>query len=267
MSSAGKFTSIYDVIERVHRAGFRDFTEEEAKEWTWEAIMKLGIQKHLIDRTAIIPIDAARGTLPYDLCDITSGGVRDYQTKICLMQEKDLYYNPDTVGESTITQSFNTEYPSVVYVDGVQIDDTNVFLSQVPYYEYIQQEFTYKLDNGFIYTGFKTGNVEIAYKAFPIDNEGNPMIEDDVKVVYFVEMYIIKRIANRMWLMEELTTEKLRKIEQDYAFAAGAARSTANIGSVEDWESIRARMLRLNRDPNLARIGFKNYSTREGLKL
>lgn len=267
MATTGKYTTIYDIIERVHRAGFRDFTEEEAKEWTWEAIMKLGIKKHLIDRIAIIPITDARGELPYDLCDMTSGGVRDYQTKITLTQESDIYYDPLNVGTTKAAQSFQTEYPSVVYVDGVQIDESNVYLSAIPYYEYEQQEYTYKLDNGFIYTGFKQGNVEIAYKAFPIDNEGNPMIEDEVKVMYFVEMYIEKAIAKRLWLNDELTTEKLRKIEQDYSFAAGAARSNSSIGSIEDWEAIRARLMRLNRDPNLARLGFKYYSNREGIKL
>ena len=39
---SGLYTNIGDIIERVSRYGFSNFNEEEAKEWTWEILSKIG---------------------------------------------------------------------------------------------------------------------------------------------------------------------------------------------------------------------------------
>ena len=161
--------------------------------------------------------------------DISEGGVREYNTKIVMGQEKDIFFDSQNVG--TLNEeipNFRTEMPSVVYVDGVQVQDTNVYLTSIPQYTYTKQEFTYKINHGFIYTGFKEGNIESAYKAFPVDNDGSPMIEDSAKVIRFVVAYIKKVVAEKMWIMDEMTTEKKRYFDQEYSFAAASARSDAS---------------------------------------
>lgn len=270
MSVSGKYTTIYDVIERVRRSGFSDFTEEEAKEWVWEVISLGGAPKHFEDKVAILPIEDARATLPYDLYDITEGGVRDYYTKYPLFKETNIYYNSDEiVANSANKVMLQTEGQSVVYIDGIrQTEDLDTFISELPGYSaYTQDKATYKINHGFLFAGFKTGVVELAYKAFPTDNENNPMIEDNFVVIRAVVAYIKKIVAERMWLRDEISEKKKNVFDQQYSFAIGAMVSDAAIGSVEDMEAIRARMNRLYRDPNLQKIGFDGYGVGESLNL
>lgn len=267
MGLKGKYTSIYDVIERVKRSGLSDFTEEEAKEWTWEAVSLLGVPSALVSKVAVIPVEHARASLPYDLSDITEGGIRDYYTKNVLIKEGNIFHNPDTVGENPFINNLNFEAPSVVYVDGVPVDEGKGFLTITPNEVFNTEDLTYRINNGFIETGFKTGVIELAYKAFPVDNDNCPMIEDDAKTIRFVAAYISKRVVDRMWLRDEISENKKRSFDKDYHFAAASCRSNSTIGSIDDWEAIRARTNRLYRDPNLHKTGFKGHGNNEGLNL
>lgn len=270
MSLSGKYTTTDSIIERINRTGINDFTEEEAKEWIWEVVGLMGVPRFYIDKIATLVVENARATLPYDLHDITEGGVREYYKKIPLLKELNTFYNPDAISENANQPIlFSTEAPSIVYVDGVQVDDTEAFFQNIPasYYNIESESYTYKINNGFIYTGFKEGLIEVAYKAFPVDNDNKPMVEDNIKVIRAVESYIKKMVITRMWYRDEASDKKLQKAERDYSFAIASARSDASIGSVEDWEAIRARMNRLYRDPNLHRIGYQGYSSREGINL
>lgn len=266
MSSTGKYTTIYDIIERVRREGVNDFTEEEAKEWIWESVSLLGIPFHFVDKTAVLTIENARSPLPYDYCDFTEGGIREYNSKIPLIKNVNTYYNADNVGVIENPIILNSEAESIVYVDGV-LTDASVFLTQVPIYINNSEDYTYRINNGYLFTGFKTGTVEMAYKAFPVDNENNPLIEDDVKVIRTVVAYIVRKIIKRMWLRDEISLQKKQVFDQEYSFAAASARSNSNLEGIDTWENIRARMNRLYRDPNLQKIGFSGFGYGEGLNI
>jgi hypothetical protein len=266
MSVTGKFTTIYDIIERIRRDGINDFTEEEAKEWIWEAISLGGVVNHFVHKTLALEVDNARVMLPYDLYDFTSGGIREYYSKAPLIKDTNIYRNPDTVGEIDNTLKFSSEAESIVFVDGEQLDGST-FLSAIPNYAYQKEELTYWIDNGFIFTGFKQGVIEISYKAFPIDNDYNPMIEDNMKVIRFVVAYIKKKVISRMFLRDEVNLQKKQMFDQEYSFAAASMKSDANIGNIEDLETLKSALLRLRRDPNMHRIGFRGFGYREGLNL
>lgn len=267
MSLKGKYTTVRNVIERVRRSGISDFTEEEAKEWTWEVISLMGIPAFYVDRVANIPIENARGTLPYDLFDLSEGGVREYYTKIPLLEEKNIYYDNERVGEQNLSSNLEFEYPSIFYVDGVPVDNGDVFLTAAPNNFYERQEYTYKINGGFLYTGFKEGVVQMSYKAFPVDNDNSPLITDDYRVIRTVELYITVRCLKRMWLRDEISAGKLQKFEQEYSWAMSSVISDNNLGSIDDWEAIRSRTQRIYRDPNLHRTGFRGYSYREGMDI
>ena len=229
MATTGKFTTIQDIIERTHRSGFNDFTEEEAKEWAWECISLIGNPAHYVDKVAVLPVENARAELPYDLYDTTESGIRDYYTKLPLIKETDIYYNSENVGENIKPLNFETTGASVVYVDGVPQENTDAFLSLISYEDYKTEYRTYKINNGFIYTGFKTGVIELAYKSFPIDNDGAPLIEDNFKVIRALVSYIKRMVAERMWMRDEIIDKKFEVIKQQAMFHMSSAKSETAI--------------------------------------
>jgi len=268
MAFNGKSTTILDIIERVRRTGISDFTEEEAKEWAWEVISLLGVPSFYVDKVATLLVENARATLPYDLYDMSEGGIRDYYTKIVLRKESDIFYDRERVGTGDNATNLNFEGQSVVYVDGLPTTLGDGYLSAVPKQVFQKQEYTYKfLNDGFISTGFKDGVIEVAYKAFPVDNDGGPLINDDFKTIRAVVEYIKKQVVYRMWLREEISNQVKQQVDKDCSFAIASARSNASIGSVDEWEAIRARTMRMVRDPNMARVGFRGYGYGEGLDM
>lgn len=156
-----------------------------------------------------------------------------------------------------------------MYIDGIrQAEDVDTYLTLLPGYQsYSNIQATYKINNGLVYTGFKNGVIEVSYKAFPTDNEDNPMVEDSVEVIRAVVAYIKKMVASRMWLRDEISERKKQVIDGEYSWAVGQAVSSTSIGSIDDMEAIRSRTQRLYRDPNLQQIGFAGYSRGEHLNL
>lgn len=267
MSLKGKYTNIDSIIERVHREGLHDFTKEEASEWIWEGISLLGVPKYYVDKVAIIKVENGRAVLPYDLSDFSEGLIREYYSKAILLEEKNMFKSPSNNSTINNTNLWSFEGESIVYDNGVQIDGEG-FLIKIPEpYHYAPNDLTYKINDGFIFTGFNEGIIEMAYKAFPVDNDGMPMVEDSAKTIRFIVAFINKKVATRMWLADEIQDKKKSYFDSQYSYAASAARSDANLGSLDDWEAIRSRINRLYRDSNLAKVGFEGYSNREQINL
>ena len=70
-----------------------------------------------------------------------------------------------------------------------------------------------------------------------------------------------------MWLRDEVEKQKKEYFDQEYSFAIASARSNSSLGSIDDWEVIRARMNRIYRDPNMHKTGFKGYGYSESINL
>lgn len=238
-TSLGKLTDASYVIEKVYQDyGFDyEINSAEVYEWIWDVMGLLGIPYAYIDKvtdgegTNPDPIDIAdyRGELPSDLYAVQL--VREYTTKM-----------PMICVESTFNE------------DGTYI---NV----------VESQYTYKLNNSYIFTSFEEGQVEILYKAFPTSPLGLPMIPDDVKYVRAVKEYIAERIAFRMMLSDRLTERKYDRIDQKKAWAISSARSHGFTPSVDKMEAIKNRFLRLKTNPNFHDASFYYSNEKERLIL
>ena len=179
MAFTGKFTTLYNIIEEVRRDGFGGFTEEEAKEWIWTAVSLLGIPYHYVHKVQVIEVDQEIGEprveLPYDLYDMTEGGIRDYETKKVLLKEENIYYNMSDVGNTNGVLGFGTIGESVVYINGIKQTDADSYVYPNSSIATNMPKYTYKINNGFIYLGYKPSKIEVSYKAFPVDNNGEPI--------------------------------------------------------------------------------------------
>lgn len=265
MAFVGKYTNIKDVIERVRRTGFNSFTEEEAKEWIWEAINLIDNTANFVSKVAILNVEDGRVELPYDVCDLSESGVRDYYTKIVLTKDYNIYRSSEILDDNIINSIPRVIGESNTIVDG-SIVSTDVFTYYDNNCNCTPNNAIYRFNNGFIETGFKTGIIELSYKAFPIDENGDPLIEDDVKVIRAVVSYIIRMVAERLYNIDELQEKKFDRIERKAMFHMASAKSNSSLKSVDDWEAISVRTNRLFRDQSLNRTGFAGYSNREILR-
>ena len=239
MSLTGKYVDVAYVIERVYRDyGFDlEVKYDEVIEWVWDVISLIGAPQPLTDKisdgsdTMPNPIDIInyRGDLPTDLHSVTLA--RDYESKMPMICKSSPFLRD-------MDQAFRSE-----------------------------SQFTYTLNNNYIFTSFEEGQVELHYKAFPTNSLGMPMIPDDIKFVMAVQAYIAERIGFRLMMQDHLSERKHSKLEQDRAWYIGAAGTKANIPSIDEMEGIKNRYLRLRIHPDFHDASFIYSTDKERLIL
>ena len=89
-------------------------------------------------------------------------------------------------------------------------------------------DLTYKIQGNVIYTSIKEGDVELSYKAMPIDEEGYPLIPDNSKFSRALEAYIKKQWFTILFDMGKLQSGILQNTQQEYAWAVGACEADSH---------------------------------------
>ena len=84
---------------------------------------------------------------------------------------------------------------------------------------------TYKIQGMCIFTSTKDHDVEIAYRAFAVDDEGLPLLPDDANFLLALENYIKLQWFTVMFDMGKLPQAVFQNAQQEYAWAAGDAQS------------------------------------------
>ena len=239
MALNGKYIDITYIIERVYRDyGFDlEIKFDEVIEWVWDIIALIGAPEAYIDKITDgstgmpdpIVISDYRGELPKDLYAIILA--RDYDTKMPMICKSSSFVK-DTQG-------------------------SNVKESQ----------YTYTVNNNYIFTSFESGEVELNYKAFPTTALGMPMIPDDIKFVMATQAYIAERIGFRLWMQEKMTRDRYEKLDVERNWYIGAASTKARIPSMDEMEMIKNRYLRLRIHPDFHDASFMYSSEKERLIL
>lgn len=67
---------------------------------------------------------------------------------------------------------------------------------------------TITIQNGQLFTNFREGTVFIRYHAFPLDEDGLPMIPDDPIIEKCIEMYIKANIMRNLWTNKEADVQQ-----------------------------------------------------------
>jgi len=232
MSLTGKYVDVAYVIERVYRDyGFDlEIKYDEVIEWIWDVMSLIGAPQQFVDKitdgsdTMPDPIDIVnyRGELPTDLHSVYLA--RDYESKM-----------PMVCKQSSFLKDLNQTYQR-------------------------QSQYTYTLNNNYIFPSFEEGQVELHYKAFPTNSLGMPMVPDNIKFIMAVQAYVAERIGFRLYFQDHLTERKYQKLEQERLFYIGAAGTAAQIPSIDEMEGIKNRFLRLRIHTDLHDTSFI-YST------
>ena len=239
MSLTGKYVDVAYIIERVYRDyGFdMEVKYDEVIEWVWDVMALIGAPQQFVDKitdgsdTMPNPIEVTnyRGELPNDLFSVYLA--RDYDTKMPMICKSSSFLR--------------------------DMDQTFVQESQ----------YSYTLNNNYIFTSFQEGQVELHYRAFPTNSLGMPMIPDDIKFVMAVQAYVAERIGFRLFMQDHIAGQKYQKLEVDRAWYIGAAGTAAQIPSIDEMESIKNRFLRLRTHADFHDSSFIYSSNSERLIL
>lgn len=222
-----EYINIREVLSRVLRHPLlQDFTLEQAIQYTLDFIGLFGFPELYEDKETVIEICDYKGQLPCGLIQIDM--VKDCKTDMPLR---------------SMTASFNPGGK---------------------YYNHLQQEPQYKVQNRVIITSFPEGKIKIAYKAIPVDEEGLPLVIDNTKYLKALELYIKCQLFTVLFDLGKISPQVLQHTEQEYSWAAGQLAEEFKTPSVAEMQSITNMMhqiiVRKNEFyNNFERLGNKEF--------
>lgn len=104
--------------------------------------------------------------------------------------------------------------------------------------EELAAEFTYKIQGMTIFTSTRDVDVEIAYRAYAIDEEGYPLLPDNASFLRGLENYIKLQWFTVLFDMGKISAQVLANTQQEYAWAAGDAQSEFSRLNLDEAETL-----------------------------
>ena len=196
-------TNIRRILDRVMRHPMmRDIPFETAVEYAVDFISLMGTPALYDEKTAIISVSDWKGRLPCDFESVIQVRVAPDQ---CHVRWKRFHFPPVLPVYRESGHSFH--------------------MSDYKPSEFATFEFTYKIQGTTIFTSTKDIDVEMAYRAFAVDDEGYPLLPDNTSFLRGLENYIKLQWFTIKFDMGEISAQVLSNTQQEYAWAAGDAQS------------------------------------------
>jgi len=239
----GKYISIKSVLARIANYPFMDgLSQEDVALYLSEFLRKVGAPVAFVDKLKTIDITNSRGDLPKDLLYIRGSRVfcNGLVSSVdCADKCKD--------GFIALRYASDIYHSSYHCSDTLDTCDTNY-------------DFTYSLNGGFIYTSFNTGQIQMSYKGLLLDEDGYPMIPDDVKVLEALKYYILWQYAEPSYFRKDIPKDIFQEIKQQYYFYVGAAQNSLNMPSPDQMKTLENGLIRMIRNTDWHEQGWKNFS-------
>jgi hypothetical protein len=222
-----KYINIREVLSRILRHKLlQEFTLEQAIQYVIDFMGIFGFPELYEHKETIIDICDYKGQLPCDLIEVEM--LVDYRTNIPLRSM------------------------------------TSVFNPGNKYYNHLQQEPQFKIQNRVLFVTFPKGKVKLAYKAIPVDDEGLPMIVDNSKYLKCLELYIKCQLFTELFELGKISQQVLQHTEQEYGWAAGQLSEEFKTPSVAEMQTITNMMNQMivRKDEfytRFERLGNKEY--------
>jgi len=282
-----KTTSSQVIIRKVMRdlKPSGDNWIEDAIEWIGEALEHIGASTQLETKRCVLTISEFKAILPSDLyyvnqvstSSMTNAGINSAlnNVKAQVQALNDiLAANPD----QDLNYQLRNLTSRMIVLEGAYFKDpstltpmkygTSTFPKDMHCDKCVNETATgsewYVIENGYIKTSFQTGEICIAYKSFPIDDECYPLVPDDISYKEAMFWYIYKKLLLGGY---DKPSNKI-----DYVFAeqmwlkyCTQARNAANYPDIDRYASFMNQWVRLIPSINHHETDFGNLGERENL--
>lgn len=227
---ANRYISIKQVLDDIlDHPLLKDVSFERAINYTVNFLRLVGCPNIFNERVDTVEIKDYRGIIPCEFESII-------QVRVCGGQ-----YNGTVLRHTTDSFHMSENYKN-------------------------SYDMTYKIQGNIIYTTLKQGTIEIAYRAFAVDEDGYPLIPDNSSFIQALEFYIKKKHFTILFDQEKIKPVIYNQVCQDYAFAVGQAQTSLIMPTLDQMESITNILNTLVPRVNEHRSGFINSGVKEKLR-
>lgn len=209
---------------------------------TWEFIVThaveclaiVGTPAIYVNKTVDIEVKDFRALLPIDLMGI-DGVARAYQGTIVPMRTSE-----DILHEN--------------YAGLKGVPDVN-------------SGFTYTTSHSALFTNFESGNVLVSYKTLATDEECFPLIPGQPELVRAVESYIRYKWYDLLNDLDQMSAQKLNKVETEYAWNVGQAQSALKMPNIDEMEALVNSITQILPDRKQHHSRFQYLGAMEHMKI
>ena len=96
----------------------------------------------------------------------------------------------------------------------------------------------FKTQGDVIYTNIKNGTLQINYQGMPVDEEGYPLVPDNVYFLLALEAYIKMKTFTIYFDQGKIQSQVLQQAQQDYGFRVAQLHSKLSLPSVSEMQAI-----------------------------
>lgn len=283
-----KNTSSKTIIRKL----FRDLNPsgdnwiDDAIEWVGEALEHIGASSQLEKNVCVISIKNFKGTLPSNLAYINQVAVNSASSPaiaseldVLLSQISDLNYliaNDPSINLTNQLRDFNVRAAILenIYMSTTQgLIALNYCTTNFPEaadcpscsQEFIVGNECYYVEGGRIKTSFANGLVCLSYMSFPVDDDGYPLIPDDISFKEALFWYVYKKLLLGNTSINTPNGIDYVFAETQWKYYCTQARNAANYPDIDRYESFLDQWVRLI--PNINRHDelFGTLNVRENL--
>lgn len=270
------YVSVYSTIQKVYRdTGVNDIPEYDAIEWASEAVEHMMVKENYVINTAFLDVRDYHCELPKNavkILQIAKHGICDrrpnFPSAIVMEVENDRCgCNTMKVecgcGTKTVSnphlifcQSFMQNFGIVFNLNSigchrnewieVEPSENNFFSNDMCDNKGGFSGLNYKIGGQHILFSFEHGFVAVSYVTMATDENGYPMIPDDVSSREAVGKYITMKIMAREWYRgREGYQDKMVKAEQDWHWYLKQYKNKMAMPSGDEYRGIMRQELRM----------------------
>ena len=231
---SGKTISIKSLIAKVYRD--LQLKEEEdfmsMIEWAAEALDHIHVYPQYTHQLICIPITSYKTELPCDFIDVES---LEYNGQN-LLETNNPFGPQTTIGNTGIyytPYSYNqSKIENAVFVNPNDLS-------------YNRGNSSIKIENGWLKTSFNTGNVNMIYTAQPMDDEGYPMLPDEVSFREALYRYIVYKYLYAKYLHGEITENVYQDAKNEWKYYCNQAGAQALMPNGTQLENLKRSFVSL----------------------
>ena len=120
--------------------------------------------------------------------------------------------------------------------------------------------YTYRIEGSKIWLSMEKGTIEISYHAIALDDDGFPMLPNDIYFIKALELYIKKFYFKILYDTGDINRFQMADVEQDYQLALAQCVNHLSMPSPEDVANIKYMLESYLLDQHGANTGYRTMT-------
>lgn len=120
--------------------------------------------------------------------------------------------------------------------------------------------------NNCVITSFESGYIAVSYLRFPMNDEGEFLIPDDINILKSIKNYVLMKIWEKRYnFKEEGAAPRYQHYLRMWEITRASTIGSIMMFSIDEWENFKQQNLRIGSNTNTYYNGFGNLAKQENI--